>query len=151
MSIQEQIREDMKDALKNKEEIKLTVLRGVLSGFTNELVANKKTPQEPIDDDLAMKVLQRNAKQRKDSIEQFEKGGRTELVANEKQELEIIEAYLPEQMSKEDIKKVVQIKKQELNIENSSQIGMLMGAVMKELKGQADGNLVKEIIEKSLN
>lgn len=151
MSIQEQIREDMKSALKNKEEIKLTVLRGILSGFTNELVANKKTPQEPIDDELAMKVLQKNAKQRKDSIEQFEKGGRTELVESEKQELEIIEAYLPEQMSKEEIEKIVQIKKEELNIEDKNQIGMLMGAVMKELKGQADGNLVKEIIEKSLN
>ncbi len=151
MSIQEKIREDMKQALREKKDLELGVLRGILAGFTNELVANKKTPQEPIDDEMAIKVISKNAKQRKDSIEQFEKGGREELAEKEKAELKIIETYLPQRMTAEEIKKVVIAKKEELKIQDKSQIGMFMGAVMKELKGQADGNLVKEIIEEILN
>jgi len=150
MTIQEQIKEDMKQAMREKNEAKLSVTRGLISSFTNELVASGKTPQDPIDDEAAMTVINRAAKQRKDSIEQFEKGGRPELAESEKAELAVLEEYLPEMMSKEEIKKVVDAKKEALGITDKSGIGQLIGAVMGELKGKADGGDVKKVVEESL-
>jgi uncharacterized protein YqeY len=151
MSIQEQIKEDMKQAMKDKDAVKLSVTRGILSSFTNELVASGKTPQDSIDDEMAMAVINRAAKQRKDSIEQFEKGGRAELAEDEKKELEIIQQYLPELMSEEEVKKIVETKKEELGINDKSGMGQLMGAVMAELKGKADGSIVKQAVDEILN
>lgn len=150
MSIKDQVKEDMKTAMKAKDTLRLEVIRGILSEFTNELVASGKTPQDEIDDESAMKVISRASKQRKDSIEQFEKGGRQELADKEKEELAIIEKYLPEMLGEEEIQKVIDAKKAEMGIEDKSQMGMFIGAVMKELKGQADGSVVKALVEKSL-
>lgn len=147
MSIVENIRIDLKQAMRDKNQLRLEVLRGLISGFTNELVANKMTPQDPVTDDMAMKVLQRSAKQRQDALEQFTQGGRADLAEKEKAELEIIKTYLPEMMSEEDIKKIVEAKKNELGINDKSQMGMFMGKIMGELKGKADGNVVKKIVE----
>ncbi len=149
MKIQEQIKSDMREAMKNKDSIRLTVMRGLISAFVNEMVASGKTPQEPIDDEKALKVIARAAKQRKDSIDQFEKGGRTELAEAEKQELSILEKYLPIQMSREEIKVRVDSIKAELNIQEKKDMGKLMSAVMGELKGKADGSMVKEVVENS--
>jgi uncharacterized protein len=150
MSLAQQIKDEMKEAMKSKDADRLTVLRGLISGFTNELVASGKTPQDEVSDELAMNVIKRASKQRKDAIEQFEKGGRNDLADKEKLELKIIEAYLPQMMSEESIKEIVLKKKAELNISDKSGIGQLMGAVMKETKGQADGNVVKKVVEESL-
>ncbi len=150
MSIKENIQADMKQAMKDKNEVVLTVTRGLLSAFTNELVANGKTPQDMIDDESALAVITRASKQRKDSIEQFEKGGRPELAESEKTELAILEKYLPKLMSEEEIKKVVDQKKTELGIADKSQMGQFIGAVMQELKGKADGALVKKVVEEAL-
>jgi uncharacterized protein YqeY len=151
MSIKQTIEADLKEAMKAKDEIKLTVLRGIKSGFTNELVASGKTPQDEINDELAMNVVKRAAKQRKDAIEQFENGGRPELAENEKKELEIIEAYLPEMMSEEKVREIVKAKISELGISDKSGMGQLMGAVMSETKGQADGGFVKKVVDEELS
>ena len=148
--ITQQIQSDLTDAMKAKDSLKAEVLKGLKSAFTNELVAQKKKPSDELGDEEAMSVLQRAAKQRKDSIEQFKKGGRDELADKEAQELAIIEAYLPEMMSKEDVEKVVKAKIDEMGISDKSQIGQLMGAVMKELKGKADGGVVKEVVSELL-
>jgi len=150
MTIQEQIKDDMKHAMKEKNQNKLTVTRGLISAFTNELVASGKTPQTPIDDDAAMAVITRAAKQRKDSIAQFEKGGRTDLAEFEKAELEILESYLPELMSEDEIKIVVDEKIATLGVTDKSDMGKLIGSVMSDLKGKADGSLVKKVVENSL-
>ena len=141
------IRSEMTAAMKAREEIKLRVLRGIITAFTNEVVTQKKKPDEKLDDDKAMEVIKKAVKQRLDSIEQFEKGGRSDLAEIEKEELEVLSVYLPEMMNKEDIKKVAEAKKQELGIDDKAKVGMLMGAVMKELKGKADGNDVKEVVD----
>lgn len=146
MLVQE-IRDKMIVAMKAKEEVKLRVLRGLLASFTNELIAQKKKPDEVLDDESALSVIKRAVKQRLDSIEQFEKGGRNDLAETEKEELEVLNVYLPEMMSKEEILKVVEAKKQELGVEDKSKIGVFMGAVMAELKGKADGKDVKEVID----
>jgi uncharacterized protein YqeY len=150
MTIQEQIKEDMKQAMRDKDQAKLSVTRGLITAFTNENVANGKTPQDPIDDEAAMAVITRAAKQRKDSIEQFEKGGRPELAESEKDELSVLEEYLPEMMSEDEIRTVVEAKKEALGISDKSGMGQLIGAVMGELKGKADGSDVKKVVEEIL-
>jgi len=149
--MKEKIREAMKSAMRNKEMEKVQTLRGLLAAFTNELVAQKRPPTEELSDEDMIKVIKRAAKQRKDSIEQFTKGGRQDLADKEQRELEIIESYLPEMASTEDITKVVEAKIAELNCAGDmSKMGVLMGAVMKEFAGNADGNVVKEIVSKML-
>jgi hypothetical protein len=149
MSLQEQIKDHMKEAMKAKETDTLTVLRGLLSAFTNELVAKGKTPQGELGDEGVIEVIQREAKRRKDSIKQFTEGDRDDLAESEKKELEVLEKYLPEMMTIEEIEKVVAAKKEALGVTDQSQMGQLMGAVMGELKGKADGGDVKRVVEQS--
>lgn len=142
----QQIREDMKAAMKAKDQVKLDTLRGAITAFTNELVAKGKKPTDEVDDAMAITVLKRLAKQRKDSIEQFTKGGRTELADKETAELKVIEGFLPAGVSKADIEKVARAKKEELGINDPSGMGKLMGAVIKEFAGGADGGDVKDVV-----
>jgi uncharacterized protein YqeY len=147
MSLHEKIKTSMISALKDGDAVKLSVLRGLITAFTNELVSQKRKPQEILGDDDILSVIKRAGKQRKDSIEQFKKGGREDLASSEEEELKIIQEYLPQMMSIEEIKKVAQAKKKEMGIDDKTKIGILMGAVMKELKGKADGGDVKKVIE----
>ena len=149
MNIHETVKASIPEALKQKDEVKLRTLRSLVTAMTNEVVAKKRKPDEFLTDEEALAVIKRAANQRKDSIEQFEKGGRPELAETEKAELAILEAYLPAQLSREEVEKVVQAKIAELQAD-SSKAGMVMGAVMKELKGQADGTVVKEVVESLL-
>ena len=149
--LKEKINGELKEAMKERNTLKMTVLRSLLSNFTNELISQKKKPQEEISDSDALNVVKKAVKQRKDSIDQFKKGGRQDLVDVEKSELEILEKYLPETMSVEEIEKIAKTKKIELNIEDKSKIGILIGAVLKEIKtigSSADGNEVKIVVEK---
>ena len=147
MNLNDQINEKMKEALKARDEVRLSVMRNIKSSFTNELVANKKTPQDTIDDESAMNVIKRLAKQRKDSIEQFIKGDRKDLAEVEEKELIILEEFLPALMSQDQIKPIAEAKKAELGIEDKSKMGILIGAIMKELGGKADGGDVKAVVE----
>ena len=151
MTLHQQIKEQIKEAMKAHEEVRLRTLRGLSAAFTNELVATKRPPQEELTDEEALNVIRRAVKQRKDSIEQFEKGGREDLAQGEKEELAVLEAYLPQMMSREEVLKVSQAKMEELGITDKSKMGMFMGAVMKELKGKADGDVVKSVVEELLN
>jgi hypothetical protein len=132
--------------MKAHDELKLAVLRGALTAFTNELVAKGKKPTDVLEDADALLVMKRLAKQRKDSIEQFTAGNRPELAEREKQELAFIETYLPQNASREEIERVATAKMAEVDATDKAAMGKLMGAVMKELGGNADGNLVKEVV-----
>lgn len=146
--MQNKIREKLKEAMIAKDEIAMNVYRGIISAFTNELVSKGKTPQDTLTEDESLAVIKKLAKQRKDSIEQFEKGGRPELAESEKKELTILETFLPQMMSIEEITKIAEAKKQELQITDKSKMGQLMGAVIKEAKGLADGGDVKKVVER---
>jgi uncharacterized protein YqeY len=150
MSLQTQIKEEIKQAMLAKDPVRLTVVRGISAAFTNELVAKGRKPQEELSDEDGIAVIKRLVKQRKDSIEQFTKGGRQDLVDTEKAELVILEKYLPTTMSKEDIKKVAGAKKAEMGVTDKSKMGILIGAVAKELKGKADGADIKMVVEELL-
>jgi len=151
MSIQQNMRDGIKDAMLKKDSVRLTVLRGLITNFTNELVAKGKKPQEELTDEEALAVIKRAVKQRKDSIEQFTKGNRLDLVENENAELKILETFLPKMMSREDILKVATAKKAELNITDKAGLGKFMGVLIKEFKGQADNAVVKEVVESLFN
>lgn len=144
--LQESIREAMQEALKAHEKVRLTTLRGIMSAITNELVAQKHRPSESLDDESVLAVIKRAVKQRKDSIEQFEKGGRTDLADKEKEELVIIEAYLPASASREEIAKALESVLKNMGEVDYSKAGIIVGTVMKALNGNADGTLVKELV-----
>lgn len=141
-----QIKSEMTTAMKARDALRVETLRGAMAAFTNELVAKGRKPTEELTDQEAVAVLKRLAKQRKDSVEQFTKGNRPELADKESKELAIIEEYLPQTISRDDILKVAEAKKAELGITDASGIGKLTGAVMKELAGSADGNDVRAVV-----
>ncbi len=142
-----QIREQIKDAMRAHDTVKLGVLRGLVTAFTNELVATKRTPQEELSDEEVLNVIRRAVKQRKDSIDQFVKGGREDLAVSEREELVILETYLPAMMSREDVMAVAKAKMAEMGTVDKSKAGQFMGALMKDLKGKADGDTVKEVVD----
>ncbi len=143
MSLHQDIREQMTEAMKARDTVRLNVLRGLLSSFTNEAVVKKRKPDEELSDEEVLTVIGRAVKQRKDSIEQFEKGGRADLAGVEKSELVILETYLPAQMSRDEI--IMYVKSKPMS--QTSGKNQFMGMIMKELKGKADGALVKEVID----
>ena len=145
--LQEQIKEQIKDAMRAKDTVRLEVLRGMSAAFTNELVSKGRKPQEVLSDEEALAVITRLSKQRKDSMEQFEKAGRPELVAEESAQLAILETYLPALMSKEEVETIARTKQSELGITDPTKKGMLMSALMKDLKGKADGSVVKQVVD----
>lgn len=144
----QELKEAMKAAMKNKEMIKLSVLRGLMAAAVNEAVAKKRKPDEELSEDELMAVIARAAKQRKDSIEQFEKGGRADLAAKEKEELLVLQSLLPTQLSEAEIEKIAKEKAAAMSIIDKSKANQLMSALMKDLKGRADGNVVKAAIDK---
>jgi hypothetical protein len=151
MSLQKDIHSKIKEAMIAHDTVRLTVLRGMTSAFVNELVAKGKKPTDELADDEALAVIKRAVKQRKDSIDQFTKGNRMDLVKNEEAELKILEVFLPQMMSKEDIKKIATAKKAEMNVADKAGMGKFMGMLMKEFKGKADGTDVKEVVESLFN
>ena len=145
--LHEQIKNGIKEAMIAKDTIRLETLRVMVAGFTNELVAKNRKPNEMLTDEEALVVITRLSKQRKDSIEQFKKGNREDLVKIEEAQLKILETYLPKLMDKSEVEKVARAKKEELGISDATKKGMLMSALMKDLKGKADGSTVKEVVD----
>src|SRR3989344_446800 len=145
------IKQAIPEALRAKDEVRLRTLRSLSSAMTNEVIAKKRKPDELLMDEEAVAVLKRASNQRKDSIEQFDTAGRTDLSATEKEELVIIESLLPTMMDREEIEKVAQAKMAELNVSSKQDTGKFIGAVMKELKGKADGGDVKAVVDSLLS
>lgn len=145
--IHEQIKEKIKEAMMAHDAVGLKTYRGMSAAFTNDLVAKGHKPNELLNDEDALAVITRMSKQRKDSIEQFKKGGREDLVKEEEAELTILETYLPKLMEKAEVLEIAKAKKEELGITDATKKGMLMSSLMKDLKGKADGTLVKEVVD----
>lgn len=147
MSLHTSLRDSLKEALKTKDAVRLRTVRSIMTACTNELVATGKTPQDELDNEGVLAVIKRLAKQRKESIVQYEAANRPELAEPEKEELVVLESYLPTLMTQEQIRPIAEAKKAELGIDDKAKMGMLVGAVMKELAGQADGGDVKVVVE----
>ncbi len=149
--LHEEIKNKIKEAMLAKDTVLLETLRGMVAAFTNELVAKGKKPNEILTDEEILAVITRLSKQRKDSIEQFKKGNRGDLVKEEEAQLVILETYLPKLMEKSEVQKIAKSKKEELGITDPTKKGMLMQALMKDLKGKADGGIVKEVVDALFN
>ncbi len=147
MSLETIINEQLKNAIKSGDKIRLETIRSLRASI---IEFNKSGANREMNNDDELKILKSAAKKRKDAIEMYEKGGRMELAEKEKQELEIINSFLPEQTSEEEIKNVVLKTIQYENAEGIKDMGKVMGTVMKELKGKADGNLVRQIVQTEL-
>ncbi len=145
-----QIKNELKAAMKARDALRRATLRSMLAGFTNELVAKKRKPQEELADDEALAVVKRLAKQRRDAIAQFRAGKREDLAAQEAAELAILETYLPQQMTREDIERLAREKMAALGIAGPEGAGTLMKALMQEVRGRADGTMAREIVDSLL-
>ncbi|MFH1701707.1 MAG: GatB/YqeY domain-containing protein [Candidatus Zixiibacteriota bacterium] len=148
MSLQKRIDEDVIKALKSGEKDTVTTLRGLNSDIKYYRINNQI---EELKDDDIIKVLSSAAKQRRDSIEKFQQGGRDDLVQKETAELALITAYLPEQLSPEEIERLVVEVIGETGAAGMSDMGKVMKAVMPRTKGQADGKVIKEIVSRLLS
>ncbi len=148
--LHETIKEELKVAMKAHDDAKLRTVRSMLTAFTNELVATGKKPQEILDDAGVLSVIKRLSKQRKESILQFEAANRHDLADPEKEELTILESYLPATMSREALRPIVEARIREMGVTDKSKMGILIGSLMKELQGTADGKDVKEVVEELL-
>ena len=141
------LKQDLKEALKAQHNVKKSVYRFILSAIHNEEIKIGKQ----LNDEEVMKLLIKQAQQRKDSIEAFANAKRSDLVDKESEELEIISKYLPEQISEEKIKELAQKAIQETNAESVKDLGKIMPVLMKQLGGQADGKTVNKIVMELLN
>ena len=148
MSLKDQIYQDLTEAMKARDEVKTSTLRMLKSSIMKFEVSGKEKA-EASDEDVLV-VLKREAKQRKDSIEQFENGGRADLADPEKAELAVLEKYLPEMMGEDQVREIVEATVAEVGASGPGDMGKVMGAVMGKLKGQADGTMVKEVVQKVL-
>ena len=151
MSIKDQIMADLKQAMKNKEQDKLRVLRSIKSKLLEREISERKEGEASLSDEQTIEVLMKAAKQRKESIEQFEKGDRNDLADAEKAELEIIDSYLPEMLSEEEVRYIARDKIEELGAKDMSDMGQVMGALMQELKGKAEGSVVSKVVKDELS
>ena len=145
--LHEQLKNSIKEAMLAKDKVRLETMRGVVAACMNTLVAKNRKPTDMLSDEEVLEVITRLSKQRKDSIEQFKKGNREDLVKEEEAQLAILETYLPKMMDRGEVEKLAQAKKAELDITDPTKKGMLMSALMKDLKGKADGMVVKEVVD----
>ncbi|MDC2863360.1 MULTISPECIES: GatB/YqeY domain-containing protein [unclassified Bacillus (in: firmicutes)] len=146
MSLLGRLNDDMKQAMKNKEKNKLTVIRMVKAALQNEEIKL----QNPLTEEEELTVLTREVKQYKDSLLEFEKAGREDLVDKLKSEIQILETYLPEQLTEEELLAVIQQSISEVGAASKADMGKVMGAVLPKVKGKADGSQVNRLVSQLL-
>lgn len=146
MTLQERITKDMQAALKNKNRRELDTLRTLIAEIKDERIKKMRD----LSDDDVLTVLNRAVKKRKEAIELYKQGNRPDLVENEEAEVNIILKYLPQQLDEKEIVSVLDRILNQVGAETERDIGKVMGPAMQELKGKADGKVVKELVRKML-
>jgi uncharacterized protein YqeY len=149
MTVQERIDSDLKDAMRAKDAAKLGVLRMLKSALKYSTI-DKAGAEGQLDDAEASQVIRKQVKQRQDSIEQFEKGGRPELAAKEKEELEILNAYLPKALSADELAALVRETIAEVGATSKAQMGAVMKALQTKVAGRADGKTLSQEVSRQL-
>jgi len=147
-NLKDRLSEDLKSSLRSKNSQKVLILRGLLASIHNEEInfgKDKDLPEENI-----IKVIQREAKKRKDAIDLYTQGDRQDKAEEEKKELEIIETYLPKPLDEKEVLEIIKTAIEKTNSQSPSDMGKVMGLVMAETKGRADGKIVKDLVLKEL-
>jgi len=150
VSLPEQIDSDLKTAMREKNATKLGVLRLLKAALTNATI-EKGGAQGELSDADATQVIRKQIKQRQDSIESFEKGGRAELAAKEKEELSILQSYLPQQMSADELSKIVRAAIAEVGASSKAQMGTVMKTLQTKVAGRADGKTLSAEVQRQLS
>ncbi|AIF43389.1 MULTISPECIES: GatB/YqeY domain-containing protein [Virgibacillus] len=148
MTLLEQLNQDMKQAMKNKDKETLSVIRMVKASLQNESI---KLGKDSLTEDEELTILSREVKQRKDSLQEFKSAGRDDLVEKLEREINILQEYMPKQLTTEELEAIVQSTIQEVNATSKKDMGKVMSAVMPKVKGKADGSQINKIVQKQLN
>jgi hypothetical protein len=147
MTLKEKIEKDFIEAYKTKDELKTSVLRMIKSSIKNKEIANGKD----LGDTALAELIAKEIKQRRDSSEQYKAGDRAELAEKEDEEIKILANYMPEQMPEDEIAKIVDEAIAKTGANNPADMGKVMGAIMPQVKGKADGTLVSNIVKTKLS
>jgi len=147
--LKQKLKDELKQSMLARNELKTSVLRMLLSAINYYEIQTGGAGYEATDEDV-LTVIQKEAKQRKDSIEEFKKAERMELVDKETKELTMLQVYLPAQLSETEIREIVKQTINETGVATIAEIGKIMGALMPKIKGKADGGLVNKIVRESL-
>lgn len=147
MSLSDQIMSDMKQAMKDKDKIRLNTVRMIKSALMNE----KIKLGHDLNPDEELTVLNREKKQREESIDEFVKAKRDDLIDSTKKELEVVESYMPKQLSKDELDKIISETVEEVGAKGKSDFGKAMKALMPKIKGRADGKQASELVRNHLN
>jgi len=147
MGLKERLLQDMKEAMRAKDKVRLSTIRMI-----NSLIKNAEIDKRgELTDDEIVQLLMKYAKQRREAIEMYEKGGRQDLVEKEKAELAVVESYLPKQLSEEEIRELVREAIEAVGASSPKDLGKLMQYVMPKVKGRAEGSLVNKIVREELS
>ena len=148
MSLLERLNNDMKQAMKNKEKDRLTTIRMIKASLQNEAI---KFGKQELSEEEELTVLSREVKQRKDSLQEFEKAGREDLVEKIQNELKHVEVYMPQQLSEEEVASIVKEAIAETGAASKADMGRVMAVLMPKVKGKADGSLVNKLVQQHLS
>jgi uncharacterized protein YqeY len=151
MSLKEQIGEDIKTAMKAKDKVRLQTVRSIKKAILEKEVELRPQGKDSLTPEQEIELLSQQAKQRRDSIEQFKNAGRDDLADKESQELEVIESYLPAQASDEEIEAIVDELIAASGASTMKDLGKVMGPAMKQLKGKADGKKIQALVKSKLS
>jgi len=147
MSLEERLVEEMKQAMKSNEKLKLSTIRMVRSALKNKEIELRKK----LEDEDIVKVIQAMVRKGEESVEQFQKGGRMDLVEKEKSEIEIMKSFLPQPLSQEEILKIIDQSIQETQASSLKDLGKVMKSVMPKMGGKADGKLINQLVKEKLS
>ena len=151
MSLKERISEDIKSAMKAKDKIRLETVRGIKKAILEKEVALRPKGQDSLTEEHEIELLAQLAKQRRDSIEQYSNAGRDDLADKERQELAILETYLPEQINDTELESIVDEIIASVGATSPKDLGKVMGVAMKQLKGKADGKKIQALVKSKLS
>lgn len=146
MSVMERLNQDLKQAMKDKDALKLSVIRMVKAAAQNEEIQKGG----PLSDDDLLTVLTREFKQRRDSLQEFEKAGREDLAQKTRAEMDILTAYLPAQLGEEELRQLVRETISAVGASSRKEMGKVMGALLPKVKGRAEGSVVQRIVSEEL-
>jgi uncharacterized protein YqeY len=147
MSLEERLVEEMKQAMKSNDKLRLSTIRMIRSGSKNKEIELRKK----LEDEDIVKVIQVMVRKGEESVEQFQAGGRVDLVEKEKREIEILKSFLPQPLSQEEILKIIDQSIQETQASSSKDIGKVMKSVIPKIGGKADGKLINQLVKEKLS
>jgi hypothetical protein len=150
-SLKERIANDLKDAMRARDDVRRRTLRSIRSALMKKEIDEREGGEGSLTDQQELAVLQKEAKQRRESLEQFESAGREDLAQKEREELAVIEEYLPSQLSEDELRQEIQSIIDDVGATSMADMGAVMGRAMGKLRGRADGNRVREVVEELLS